>query len=88
MNLRPPGPEPARRNLLVRHVKGDPFKGVFIRAPWIEEVGEGVEVLAEHDGHVVAARDASTLVTVFHPELTGDPRVHRYFLEAIAGTTR
>lgn len=62
---------------------GEPFRGVFIRAPWIECVGEDVEVLAEHDGHIVAARDGRVLATAFHPELTGDPRVHRYFIDEI-----
>lgn len=62
-----------------------PYRGVFIRAPWIEAVGEGVEVLAEHDGHIVAARQGDLMATVFHPELTGDPRVHRYFVEQVIG---
>jgi len=63
----------------------DAYRGVFIRAPWIEEVGEGVEILARHDGAIVAARQGDMLATVFHPELTGDPRVHRYFIETIVG---
>ena len=58
---------------------------MFIRAPWIESVGEGVEVLAEHDGHIVAARQGDLMATTFHPELTGDPRVHRYFVEQVVG---
>lgn len=61
----------------------DTFRGVFIRAPWIERLGEGVEPLAVHDGVVVAARQCDLLATTFHPELTGDPRVHRYFLEQV-----
>lgn len=64
----------------------DPFRGVFIRAPWIEAVGEGVEVLAEHEGHIVAARQGALLATTFHPELTGDPRIHRYFVESVVGS--
>lgn len=64
---------------------GGMFCGVFIRAPWIESVGEGVEVLAEHDDHIVAARQGDMMASVFHPELTGDPRVHRYFLEHVVG---
>ncbi len=64
---------------------GGDFRGVFIRAPWIESVGEGVEVLARHDGHIVAARQDDLLATTFHPELTGDPRMHRYFVEAVVG---
>jgi 5'-phosphate synthase pdxT subunit len=71
------------------HVTGGPFRGVFIRAPWIESVGRGVEVLATHEGRVVAAREGRLLATTFHPELTGDPRVHRYFLEQlVAGPGR
>jgi 5'-phosphate synthase pdxT subunit len=60
-----------------------PIRGVFIRAPWIEEVGPGVEVLAEHEGHGVLARDGRILVAAFHPELTGDTRVHERFLELV-----
>lgn len=62
---------------------GDPFPGVFIRAPRIERIGDGVEVVAKHDGRIVAAREGSMLATTFHPELTGDPRVHRYFVERV-----
>jgi 5'-phosphate synthase pdxT subunit len=65
------------------HVAGGPYRGVFIRAPWLESVGSGVEVLATHDGHIVAARQDRLLATTFHPELTGDPRIHRYFVERI-----
>lgn len=61
----------------------DPFRGVFIRAPWIESVGRGVEVLATHEGRIVAAREGRLLSTTFHPELTGDPRVHRFFIESV-----
>ncbi len=60
------------------------YPGVFIRAPRIETVGKGVEVLASHQGHIVAAREGGLLATTFHPELTGDPRIHRYFVEQIA----
>lgn len=67
------------------HLADGTFPGVFIRAPWIERVGEGVEVLATHDGRVVAARQGDVLATVFHPELTGDPRVHRFFIEEVQG---
>ncbi len=57
----------------------EPFPGVFIRAPSIERVGEGVEVLARlEDGQVVAAQQGNLLVTAFHPELTEDVRFHRY----------
>jgi pyridoxal 5'-phosphate synthase pdxT subunit len=63
----------------------DEFRGIFIRAPWIESVGEGVEVLAEHDGRICAARQGRLMATTFHPELTGDPRVHRFFSEVVVG---
>jgi 5'-phosphate synthase pdxT subunit len=72
-------------DLDVANVDGPAFRGVFIRAPWIESVGEGVEVLAEHDGHIAAARQGDLLATTFHPELTGDVRIHRLFVEQIVG---
>ncbi len=63
-----------------------PFRGVFIRAPLIEKTGAGVTVLAKlSDGRVVAARQGKLLATAFHPELTDDVRIHRYFLEMIDG---
>ena len=59
-----------------------PFHTVFIRAPLIESVGQGVEIFAQlEDGRIVAARQGHLLATSFHPELTGDNRFHRYFLE-------
>lgn len=59
-----------------------PFHTVFIRAPLIESVGQGVEIFAQlKDGRIVAARQGHLLATSFHPELTGDDRFHRYFLE-------
>jgi 5'-phosphate synthase pdxT subunit len=62
-----------------------PFHGVFIRAPKIEDVGKGVEVLAKlEDGTPVAAQEGNMIVTAFHPELTDDLRFHRYFLAMIA----
>jgi pyridoxal 5'-phosphate synthase pdxT subunit len=70
------------------HIADGPFRGVFIRAPWIERVGEEAKALATHDGRVVAARQGDLLATVFHPELTGDPRVHRFFIEEIVGAER
>ncbi len=72
-------------NLDFSHI-GTPFNGVFIRAPWIEDVGPGVEVLASHEGMAVAARQRDLLATAFHPELTGDPRVHRFFIEEVVGS--
>jgi 5'-phosphate synthase pdxT subunit len=60
-----------------------PLRGVFIRAPWIDEAGPDVEILAEHDGHPVLARQGRVLVAAFHPELTGDTRVHERFLQLV-----
>ena len=61
-----------------------PLRAVFIRAPWVENTGSGVEVLAQIDGHPVAVRSATIVATSFHPELTGDHRIHRYFIEEVA----
>ena len=83
----------ARRNAFGRQV--DSFEGeiefsglgklngVFIRAPWVEEIGPNVEVLASAHGHPVAVRQKNILATSFHPELTIDHAVHRYFVEEI-----
>jgi 5'-phosphate synthase pdxT subunit len=60
-----------------------PVRAVFIRAPWVEDVGPGVEVLAEVDGRPVLAREGRFLVAAFHPELTGDTRLHERFLEMV-----
>jgi 5'-phosphate synthase pdxT subunit len=60
-----------------------PFRAVFIRAPWIEEAGPGVKVLGEYEGRAVIARENGMLVSAFHPELTGDERIHRYFLRMV-----
>ncbi len=60
-----------------------PFRAVFIRAPWIEEVGRHVRVMGEFEGRPVIARQDGMLVSAFHPELTGDERVHRYFLNMV-----
>lgn len=61
----------------------EPFHAVFIRAPWIEKVGGEVEVLASIDEHPVMVRQDSILATSFHPELTGDGRIHELLLEMI-----
>ena len=61
----------------------EPLRAVFIRAPWLEEPGPDVEVIAEVDGHIVLAREGRLLVAAFHPELTGDTRVHERFLEMV-----
>ena len=60
-----------------------PMRAVFIRAPWIEDVGPDVEVLAEVDGRPVLARQGRFLVAAFHPELTDDTRLHELFLESV-----
>jgi pyridoxal 5'-phosphate synthase pdxT subunit len=59
----------------------EPVRAVFIRAPWVDEAGPEVEVLAELDGHPVLAREGRFLVAAFHPELTADTRLHELFLE-------
>jgi 5'-phosphate synthase pdxT subunit len=78
-------------DLELRGIDGDPthlnpahpIRAIFIRAPWIAEYGPGVEILAEVDGHPVAARQEGMLAVAFHAELTGDDRVHRLFLDLI-----
>jgi 5'-phosphate synthase pdxT subunit len=65
---------------------GGPLRAVFIRAPWIAEHGPDVEVLAEVDGHPVAARQGKMLAVAFHAELTDDDRLHRLFLRSVAAT--
>lgn len=83
----------ARRNAYGRQLgsfhTGQSFRGIgdvpmtFIRAPYIDAAGNGVEVLAKADGHIVAARQGNQMVTAFHPELTEDESVHRYFIDII-----
>ncbi|MDA3935478.1 MAG: pyridoxal 5'-phosphate synthase glutaminase subunit PdxT [Actinomycetota bacterium] len=73
-------------DLDINHLPGEGFRGVFIRAPWIEWVGKGVDALAKHDGAIVAARQGDLLATSFHPELTGDPRIHRYFAQEVVAS--
>nr|WP_305728682.1 pyridoxal 5'-phosphate synthase glutaminase subunit PdxT [Nonomuraea pusilla] len=64
---------------------GERVRAIFIRAPWVESVGAGVEVLgrAEPGDRIVAVRQGPLLATSFHPELTGDTRVHRYFVDMV-----
>jgi 5'-phosphate synthase pdxT subunit len=69
-------------------VTGGAFHAVFIRAPWVERIGPGVEVLGTLGGpvaagRIVAVRERNVLATAFHPELTGDLRVHRYFADVV-----
>jgi pyridoxal 5'-phosphate synthase pdxT subunit len=71
-------------------INGPPLHAVFIRAPWVEETGSGVEVLGadEHTGRIVAVRQGPLLATAFHPELTPDPRIHELFVEIVKGQYR
>ncbi len=76
------------QDLHIRELGPEPVRAVFIRAPWVEEAGESVEVLArvEHGpaaGRIVAARQRNLLVTSFHPEVTGDHRVHQLFVDIV-----
>ena len=64
-------------------IGGAAFRAVFIRAPWVESVGNQVEVLASFNGHPVAIRQGHLLATSFHPELTGDNRIHRFFVDQL-----
>jgi pyridoxal 5'-phosphate synthase pdxT subunit len=63
--------------------EGAPLEAVFIRAPWVEDVGDGVEVLAEVDGHPVAVRRDNVLAVAFHPELSGDLTLHRWLVDRV-----
>lgn len=79
-------------DLVVDSLGPDPFRTVFIRAPWVETLGPDVDVLASvraSDGadHVVAVRQGNALATSFHPEVTDDVRVHRYFLDMVRQST-
>ncbi len=65
-----------------------PFPAIFIRAPWIERAGPGVDVLATHGGHGVFVRQGNIIGTAFHPELTNDSRVHAYFARLVLAATR
>ncbi len=67
-------------DLLVEGSGDEPLRAVFIRAPWIERHGTGVEVLASYGGHPVAVREGTVLASAFHPELTDDPRFHAIFM--------
>jgi pyridoxal 5'-phosphate synthase pdxT subunit len=67
-------------DLEVEGIGDEPLRAVFIRAPWVQRHGPGVEVLASYDGHPVAIREGGVLCCAFHPELTDDPRLHAYFM--------
>jgi pyridoxal 5'-phosphate synthase pdxT subunit len=68
---------------------GEPLRAVFIRAPWVEQAGPGVEILGtdEHAGRIVAVRQGALLATSFHPELTPDTRIHELFIDIVKGNT-
>jgi pyridoxal 5'-phosphate synthase pdxT subunit len=71
-------------DLAVEGIGDEPLRAVFIRAPWVESHGPGVEVLAAYDGHPVAVREGSVLASAFHPELTDDSRFQAIFMAMIA----
>jgi 5'-phosphate synthase pdxT subunit len=75
--------ESAEVDLKISVLGSEPFRAIFIRAPWIERAGPEVDVLAERAGHGVMVRQSNVLGTSFHPELGNDLRVHEYFLEMI-----
>ena len=75
--------ESAEVDLAIPALGPEPFPAIFIRAPWIERAGPGVQTLAQRGGHGVMVREGNVLGTSFHPELTRDPRVHAYFLQMI-----
>jgi len=84
--------ESFEEDLAFRGVDGAPVRAVFIRAPWVEQVGDSVDVLAQVEagpgaGRIVAVRQGNLLATSFHPEITGDTRVHRYFVEMVRSAT-
>jgi pyridoxal 5'-phosphate synthase pdxT subunit len=72
-------------DLEVEGIGDEPLRAVFIRAPWVERHGPGVEVLASHDGHPVVVREGNVLACAFHPELTDDPRLHALFMAMTTG---
>lgn len=67
-------------------VQGDPVRAIFIRAPWVADAGEAVEVLAEVEGHPVAVRQGNVIAVSFHPELTGETRLHELLLALRTGS--
>lgn len=72
-------------DLEIAGIEGPPVRAAFIRAPWIAAHGDDVEIVAEVDGHAVAARQGDMLVVAFHPELGGDTRLHERFLALCSG---
>jgi 5'-phosphate synthase pdxT subunit len=76
-------------DIVLTSMAGPPLRAVFIRAPWVEQAGEEVEILGtdERAGRIVAVRQGPLLATSFHPELTPDPRIHELFVDIVKGTT-
>ena len=70
-------------DLRVEGLAGAPVRAVFIRAPWVERVGPDVQVLGRAAGHIVAVRQGRMLATAFHPEMTGDRRIHKLFVDML-----
>lgn len=75
-------------DLAIDGIGPEPLRAVFIRAPWVEDGGDGVEILAEVDGHPVAVREGNLLAVAFHPELTDDSRVHALLMAMASPSTR
>jgi 5'-phosphate synthase pdxT subunit len=75
-------------DLRIPGIEGRPVRAVFIRAPWADECGDDVEVLAAVDGHPVAVRQGNLLAISFHPELAGETRLHELFLAQVAPEVR
>ena len=80
-------------DLDIEGIGGEPVRAVFIRAPWVTEVGAAARAIGrvaggDHAGRIVAVRQANLLATSFHPELTGDGRVHAYFCEMVKATVQ
>jgi len=73
-------------DLEVEGIGDEPLRAVFIRAPWVAEAGDGVEVLATYEGHPVAIREDGVLACAFHPELTDDPRLHALYMAMTTGS--
>jgi 5'-phosphate synthase pdxT subunit len=69
-------------------IEGDPIRAIFIRAPWVKEYGDGVEILGRVDGHPVAVKAGNVIAVSFHPELSGETRVHQLLLQASSARSR
>lgn len=79
-------------DLDIEGISGPPVRAVFIRAPWVQQVGPAAQAIGrvaggEHAGRIVAVRQGNLLATSFHPELTGDGRIHEYFCEMVRQVT-